>query len=88
MEELQEKIESYKLEIETLEKELENLASQPQNDVFIKIRQVEAQRTIDDYTERIERLEKRIAGQSTIKNCPTDEQIALADYVNSREYDN
>lgn len=85
MDELVEKINHYLEEIAALENEI---ASCDDNDVFGRIRTVEANAKIRDYQARIERLQKRIAGQPTIENCPTDEQIKLADYVLSEEYDN
>ena len=84
MSELIEKINGYLSEIADLEKEISQCDD---SDVFGMIRIVEANAKIRDYLSRIMRLEARIAGQPTIENCPTDAQIALADYVNSREYD-
>jgi len=83
--ELRQKIEKYKREIAYLETEIER---SDENDVFGFQTIVEARRKIKDYQARIERLQKRIAGQPTIPDCPTDAQSALASWVNSSAYDN
>ena len=85
MEELREKIKNYEEKIQELETILTSLVDS--EDVFEQIREVETKREIKDYQERIVRLQKRIAGQPTIENCPTDEQIALAEWANSPGYD-
>lgn len=80
---LQEKIRSYEDRIVELK---EYILQQDDSDVFGRIRIVEAQGEIRDYESRIENLRKRLRGE---KLCNvTDEQIALADWVNSPVYDN
>lgn len=83
--ELRQKIENYEKEISFLEDKIKRSDS---DSIFGYQAIIESQRMIKDYKERIERLQKRIAGQPTIQDCPTDEQIALADWVNNSAYDN
>lgn len=83
--ELEKKVAHYREEIADLQEEI---ASCDESDIFGRIRIVEANAKVRDYQMRIERLRARIAGLPTIEDCPTDAQIAIADYVNSREYDN
>lgn len=82
MSELQKKIEDYKDKIAHIK---DYISQQDESDMFGKIRIIEASREMQDYEDRIERLKKRIAGESLCEI--TDEQIALADYVNSHAYD-
>jgi predicted RNase H-like nuclease (RuvC/YqgF family) len=77
---MQEKIAEYKKRIVACNMEI---ADFPQRyDI-----EAENKREIRDYTERIERLTKRIAG-ITDTTIPTKRQIQIAAWVNSPAYDN
>ena len=82
--ELIENINEYNDMIADCEKTIRELDGS--QDVFHRMRIIEAKSDIREYNERIARLNRRIAG--TEETGPTDEQLRLMEYVLSDAYDN
>ena len=81
--ELTAEIEKYQRKIAALN---EAIASAP-DDVFGRMGASDDRATIADYTDRIARLERRIAGTPE-PGAVTAEQVRRIEYVNSKAYDN
>ena len=84
MNELQSKIDGYREEIGKLQAAI--VEQEKIGDMWSRINIVEMNDRIRDLKDRIVRLQQRIDG--TLPQGPTVDQIRIADWVLSQEYDN
>ena len=82
--ELEKNIKSYQAEIKWMEKENAQLANSVR--IFDRTTVVENKSKIQDYAERIARLERQISGTPET-GAPTERQVMYLEYVNSKDYD-
>ena len=82
--ELQAKIENYQTQIAALEARINTLDDSVASE---RMQIVELRSTIKDYSDRIARLERRLAGTPE-PGMPTQDQLHRSDWVLSGAYDN